>query len=43
MLTRHEVMIIPEYSSALLPIAFLTVMVLCAVVAAGSMRRRLQA
>lgn len=43
MLTRHEVMIIPEYSSALLPIAFLTVMVLCTVVAASGMRKRLQA
>jgi parallel beta-helix repeat protein len=43
MLTRHEVMIIPEYSSALLPVAFFTVMVLCTVVAASGMRRRLQA
>jgi nitrous oxidase accessory protein len=43
MLTRHEVMIIPEYSSVLLPIAFFTVMVLCMVVAASGMRRRLHA
>ena len=43
MLTRHEVMIIPEYSSALLPIAFFTVTVLCVVVVASGMRKRLQA
>jgi len=42
MLTRHEVVIIPEYSSALLPIAVLTGTMLCMVATATGVRRRLQ-
>jgi hypothetical protein len=41
MLTRHEVTIIPEYSSLLFPIVFFIVMVSCMVVAASGLRRRL--